>query len=312
MIPKELVYITTVAAYGNISKAAERLFIAQSSLSRCILKLESDLGIELFKRTSEGLKPTFAGEYYIKNANKIIQLYKELEIEFSNINDMNIGKLVVGTTTHLGSFVLPKLLATFTNRFPKIELSIVESVSTEIEDEILKGRIDVGILHSPINNPGIKFNVVHEEKFLLAVPPNDPINEHAYYKNDKQGPYIDIQLTANRPYILTHTSQRTRQVTTKILENANINVKTQYLTKSIQTASRLVRDNLGFTLVPHSYCELFGSTYSPNYYFIEEKYAPSWELIIAYSKDIPLSRASKEFYKISLEIIPQLYNFSND
>ncbi|AOT73044.1 hypothetical protein Gferi_08405 [Geosporobacter ferrireducens] len=312
MIPKELIYVTTVAQYGNISKAAERLFVAQPSLSRCILRIERDLGAELFKRTSEGLKPTFAGEYYIENANKIIRLYKELEIQFSNISNMHMGRLAVGTTTHLGSFALPKILANFTTRFPKIELSIVEGVSTGIEEEILKGRVDVGILHSPINNHGIKYTVIHEEKFLLAVPPDDPINEQAYFKDGGEGPYIDIQLTADRPYILTHTSQRTRQVTTKILENAKIDVKPRYLTKSIQTASRLVRDNLGFTLVPLSYCKLFGSAYSPNYYFIEEQYQPSWELVIAYSKDIPLSKASKEFNKIALETLPQLYDFPND
>ncbi len=311
LVPKELIFIKTIAEFGNISKAAESLYITQPSLSRCVLKIENELGTELFKRTSEGLKLTFAGEYFIEHANKIIKLYKELETGFSNIVNLDIGSVVVGTTTHLGAFVLPRVLSNFTRLFPNIEVTIVESDSTKIEEEILKGRVDIGILHSPISNQGIESDVVHEEKFLLAVPPNDSINDTVYFKNGQNKPYIDIKLTAEHPYILTHATQRTRQVTTKILANAGIDVKIKYLTRSIQTASRLVRDGLGFTLVPHSYCNLFSQDYSPNYYCIEEQYEPSWSLIIAYSKDIALSRASKTFIKTAHETLPLLYNLKD-
>lgn len=307
---KEMNYLITVAEFGNISKAAEHLFVAQPSLSRCIHRIEKDLGAELFKRTSEGLKLTFAGERFIEKANDILKTYKSIEIEFSKINDMKAGHLVIGTATHLGSYVLPTILAEFKNNFPNIEISIVEGVSTDIEEDLLKGNIDVAILHTPVKSAGLIQKVIVEEKFLLAVPPGDALNQFAYQIEPNKNTYLDLELTRDYPFILTHSSQRTRQVTSQILKNAGFEPKVAFVTKSIQTASRLVRNNMGVALIPQSYCEFFSPEYAPNYYYIDEKYDPTWQLIAAYSEVIPVSRSVEEMIKIALQRLPLLYHFT--
>lgn len=304
---KELVYVTTVAECGNISKAAELLYVAQPSLSRSIQKVESDLGADLFKRTQEGLKPTIAGECYLRTAYQIMRLYSDLQAEFSKINDMKVGRLVIGTATHLGAFVLPMLLKEFSTEFPNIDIAIVEEVSTRIEEDLLRGKVDVGILHTPVLSEGIAQRVIVEERFLLAVPPDDPLNEHVFFKDGSPEPYLDLELVRDRPLILTHSGQRIREVTNGILKRAGITPMIHYQTRSIQTASRLVRNGMGITLVPHSFSAFFGSDYSPNYYFIDEKYAPTWQLIAAYSQDIPLSRSAEELIRIAISKLPPLY-----
>jgi len=309
---KELVYIIAVAEMGNISKAADKLFVAQPSLSRCIQKIESDLGVELFKRTQDGLKPTTAGEYYINSARVILRAYKDMETQFSYLNDMKVGKLTIGTTTYLGSFALPKILSTFSALYPNIEITIVEGVSLDIENDILRGTVDLGILHTPLVTDAINYKVITKERFLLAVPPKDPINDSSYAKDQSGDQYMDLRLTNNRDYILTHPEQRTRQVASAILERANISTKIKYITKSIHTATRLVSENLGFTLVPHSYCSLFSQDYSPKYYFIEDEFHPYWELVVCYSKEIPLSKAAKELIRICNETMPHLYKINNN
>lgn len=306
---KELNYIITVADYGNISKAAEHLFVAQPSLSRCIHRIENDLGSPLFKRTSEGLKLTYAGERFIEKADEILKLYKSIETEFSMINDMNAGHLVIGTATHLGSYVLPTVLSTFKKQFPNIEISIVEGVSTDIEEDLLKGKIDVAILHTPVLSQGLSQIFIIEEKFMLAVPPNDSINKFSE-KNDKDNQYyLDLNLVRDHPFILTHSSQRTRQVSDRILKSAGFSPNVAFITKSIQTASRFVKNNLGISLIPQSYCEFFRSEFAPNYYFIDEKHNPNWQLIVAHSESIPISRSVEEFIKIAQSTLPKLFQF---
>src|SRR5690554_815200 len=91
MTQRELVYFLAIAREGNISKAAESLFVAQPSLSRCLQKLEADLGVKLFKRTADGLKPTVAGEYYIKCAESILKMYKGMENQISRLNKLKVG-----------------------------------------------------------------------------------------------------------------------------------------------------------------------------------------------------------------------------
>lgn len=307
MTQKELVYITTIAKEGTISKAADKLFIAQPSLSRCLQKIESDLGVELFKRTPDGLKPTMAGEYYIGSAATILKTYREMEIHLSRLNEMKVGKLTIGTTTFLGSFALPGILKVFHSLYPNIDISIVEDVSVNIENEILRGNVDLGILHTPLVTDAVKCITLAKERFLLAVPPDDPLNDQCYINESTGERYLDIRLTTNRDYILTHPTQRTRQVTDVILRRAEIVPKIRYMTKSIQTAMRLVSADLGFTLVPHSYCSLFSADYSPPVYFIDEAYRPYWELVICSSPEIPLSRAAEELVRIATETMPYMY-----
>lgn len=309
MTKRELIYITTIAKMGTISKAAEVLFVAQPSLSRGLQKIESDLGVELFKRAPDGLRPTMAGEYYIESANAILKTYKEMEIKLSHLGEMKTGRVTIGTTTFLGSFALPFILKTFHQLYPNIDISVYEDVSKGVEEAILNGAVDVGILHAPLVTENIGHTVVARERFLLALPPDDPAAGQSYRREDGER-YLDIRVTQNRDFILTHPTQRTRQVSEAILARAGIEPRIRYLTKSIQTASRMVNAGLGVTLVPHSYCSLFAGDFSPAYYFLEERWQPHWELIMCYSKDIPLSRAADEIIRIGRETLPSIYRVS--
>jgi DNA-binding transcriptional LysR family regulator len=308
MTQRELEYILAIAKEGSISKAAESLFVAQPSLSRCLKKLESDLGISLFKRTPEGLKPTQAGKHYIECAETILRTYKTMENRISNLNKLKTGKLTIGTTSFLGSFILPKILKRFNHLYPSITIDIVEDVSLGIEDAIIRGEVDLGILHTPIVNKGIGVNILSRERFFLAVPADDPLNQLSYTKEGGSERYIDIRLLVDREFILTHPEQRTRQVADKIFALASVKPRIRYLTKSIQTASRLVSIGLGLTLIPQCYCKLFSNGFTLNYYFIEPEYKPFWDLVICYSLDMPMSRATEEMVRICQETIPGLYS----
>lgn len=307
MTQKELLYIMTIAETESISKAAEKLFIAQPSLSHSLQRVEADLGAELFKRTFDGLKPTVAGEYYIAVAKNILKEYKDLETKISWLNSMKAGKLVLGTTNFLGSIIIPDLLYIFNELYPNVEVEIVESVSAQIEEQILKGKIDVGVFHMPLGTDALQYKTLVKERFLLAVPPKDPINQKCYVKDHSGEWYIDLRLTDRKNYVLTHPEQRTRQRCDAILSNAKITPEIKYLTQSIQTAVKICGMGLGYTLVPHSYCNLFNSEHMPKFYFMEEEFEPYWKLAICYSKEIPLSKPAAEMIRICSDLLPNLY-----
>ena len=93
---KELSYVIAVAEKGNVSKAAESLFISQPSLSRYIKDLENRLGVQLFQRINNRLVLTYAGEKYVETSKKITGLYSDLEKELSGINESLSGRLCIG------------------------------------------------------------------------------------------------------------------------------------------------------------------------------------------------------------------------
>lgn len=88
---KELDYIVTVANEGSISRAAEKLFMAQSSLSQAVRLFEQDLGTPIFVRTARGVRPTSAGEAFIFHARQILQQYQEARSEASDIENLKGG-----------------------------------------------------------------------------------------------------------------------------------------------------------------------------------------------------------------------------
>lgn len=307
MTDKELLYITTIAEYGNITKASERLYIAQPTLSRYIQRLEATLGVELFKRTTEGLKITYAGELYVQTAYKILNEYKILESKLSAESNLMIGRLTVGTTSYLGSIILPHLLGNFEEKYANIDLSIIESLSYELENELTRGSLDLAIMHSPITDESLGAIYIGKEPFMLAVPKGDELNNHTYTKEGYDAPFIDIKLAKDKYFVLSQTTQRTRKVANRIFHNANIEPKIKYITKVIQTASRLACECNLLTIVPRSYTKLFKDDVSPNYYYIEDEYNPYWDIVIAYNKEMQLSRIAKKFIEVSKEVSSKFY-----
>jgi len=308
MTQKELLYITAIAETKSISKAAEKLFVAQPSLSYSLQRLEKDLGVELFKRTSEGLRPTLAGEYYIQTAQEILHSYRKMETKISWLNEMKVGHLVVGTTAFLGSVILPPIFQKFNSLYPCIKIEIVEDVSQNIEAGMLKGDIDIGIFHTPVNTNAIHCDILVREFFLLAVPPQDVLNEAGYIKKKSTRKYMDLRLTNQKDYILTTYAQRTRQRCNAIFSKAGVTPQIKYLTKSIQTATRMSGSGLGYTLVPESYSRLFNQEAMPNFYYIENEFSPYWDLAVCYTKLGGLSKPAKAMIQICNEILPCIYN----
>lgn len=107
---KELNYVVTVANEGSISRAAEKLFMSQSSLSQAIRVLEQDLGTSVFVRTTRGVRPTAAGDAFISHAKQILQQYRAACSEAADIENLNGGTVIFGISTYRGTYLLPPVL----------------------------------------------------------------------------------------------------------------------------------------------------------------------------------------------------------
>ena len=106
MTSRELEYIKTVADEKSISSAARKLYIAQPSLSQSLQRIEENLGAKLFNRTPSGLTLTYAGERCYQMACQVLKIYSDFEAEISDINQLKTGRIVMGTTNHLGTVIL--------------------------------------------------------------------------------------------------------------------------------------------------------------------------------------------------------------
>lgn len=303
MTERELLYVKTIAEEQSISKAAQKLFLTQPSLSKCIQRIEASLGTKLFKRTSAGLILTFAGERYYQIATDIMKIYNDFEIEVSDINNLKKGRITIGFTTYLAVYLLPVVLPVFKQQCPNIEVIIVEKTSSELEKALGIGEIDFAIMHtSPFyeisNSLNVDFHPLFKDPFILVTKPNHILDRYAEEVEGLDYPLIDLALFAREPFIMVTRVQRIRQVSDIILQKANINPIIALTTKNYETARRLACAGIGVTFVPKQYLQLFTNTYEPAYYYIDEKYTPYWTLCVAVQKNAYISKASQLFIKM--------------
>lgn len=290
MTYRELLYIKTIAETGNMTKAASALYTTQPSLSHCLANVESRLGTKLFKRTQNGLKLTYAGERYCKVAHQILHLYKNFELEISDLNHVQSGKLTFGCTTYLATILLPKVLPLFHAQYPGIELEMVETTSTVMEEELLAGNLDFVIMHNTKFNPFresecLKFYEVFDEPFVLAAPQDCPYRDQAVQMPGEPFPRLDLELVKDEGFLFVNSGQRIRQVSDYVLRMAGITPRVLFRSKSYNTLCRLAARGMGYTIAPLSYIQSIQGDDMPTCYSLDPRLGGHWSLILVMSNN---------------------------
>ncbi|MGL5434202.1 MAG: LysR family transcriptional regulator [Lachnospiraceae bacterium] len=306
MTQKELLYVKTVADEKSISKAAKLLFIAQPSLSQSIQRIEDNLGTLLFNRVSGGLTLTYAGERYYNTATQILKMYENFEIEISDINNLKTGRIHLGTTNHLGTLVLPRILPRFYELCPYIELFITEDTSQVLEQKLLARQLDFAIMHAPKERTisQIRYELLSQDPFVIVLAPGHPLLAQAVPKSGYDYPVLDVRLLQDEPFIMLHKQQRIRQVCNAVLQRAGIRQpEIRFTLKNYETAQLLAAQGLGVTMVPQQYASIASSGYQPTFCSIDRVYDASWDMCIATLNSNYQSRADQLFIQTAKEII---------
>jgi len=175
---RQLRYFVEIADSGSFSAAAERLFVAQSALSRQIKELEAQLQTPLFERTARHPRLTAAGEaFYPRARNLLSELLKAGEMA------TQVGKGQLGTLRLSHSSTVPMSgpllqgISTWLARCPGVSMDIVKLSSEAQLEDIADGRLDVGLLRLPVlrQREGVRVTPLYSEQLLLAVPPDHPL-----------------------------------------------------------------------------------------------------------------------------------------
>ena len=146
-----------VAENLSFSKAAEELFISQPAVSKHIKDLESKLNSALFERKGNKVYLTKAGKTTYGYLKKIMQQYEELDFELGRMNDTYKGTLRIGASSTISQYIIPKVIAAFHKRYPKIELFLLNGNSFEIEKKLLENKIEVALVENDSSQINIKY-----------------------------------------------------------------------------------------------------------------------------------------------------------
>lgn len=290
---RQLNYAIHIAREKNFSRAAEKLHIAQPSLSQQLSKLEQELNVMLFRRTTNSVEPTEAGEVFVAKAQEILDAVEQLRQEMDDMAQMRKGKLVVGTLPITGAHILPLVLPRFGAQYPQIEVVLVEETTAKLEQLTASGGTDVSLLTLPLIDANLSCEPYMEEEICIAVPRNHRLA-------DVTEP-IDLLELKNEPFIALKRGQGFRQITVGLCESAGFTPNIVFESTNIETVQALVAGEMGIAFVPNMLTRSSITDYTPAYLRIKSR--PTRTLVIASRKGRYLSKAAQAFIETLKETI---------
>ncbi|WNG85435.1 LysR family transcriptional regulator [Mycobacterium sp. ITM-2016-00317] len=171
----QLEVLIVVAESGGFSGAAKRLFMSQPSVSNHVRNLENSLGIQLVQRTSQGARTTTAGEVVIEHARKVFELLSSLEHHVAGLQGLQAGRLVVAGTTTLGTYLLPRLVAEFTEQAPRVECQLRVGNEDAVENWLVRGEVALGLCAELPSEEQLVATPMFEEAMVLVAAPDAPL-----------------------------------------------------------------------------------------------------------------------------------------
>lgn len=177
MMFREMRYVYEVYRQRSFSKAAQKLFIAQPSLSQMVRKAEERTGGPLFDRSTMPITLTALGRAYIEAAEEIMQVEARFGRYKSDAENCLTGMLTLGGTTLFASYVLPPLISAFSARYPGVEIRLHEQHTRILRQQLRDGELDLCADYNLLDSSQYESFLYQQERIILAVPKSLPINE---------------------------------------------------------------------------------------------------------------------------------------
>lgn len=250
-----LQYFLVVAEELHITRAAERLYISQQALSRHIANLEQELQTTLFNRTPE-FTLTPAGERLYFASKQLLEIKHQVEVEIQEINKNIRGKLNLGIGPTYGLSLLPSVLPAFHKKHPLIQINLTEDNPHRLQEELLRGEVDLCIDFRPSDQENLISIPLQEERIVYIVP-NVYLRQlfgnsmEAVVEQLRHG--MHMTHFSSFPAILLKRGDRLRAIFDSELHRDHIRPSSIIETGNLQTAYTLAANSLGITLYPESF-----------------------------------------------------------
>jgi DNA-binding transcriptional LysR family regulator len=163
-----------VAETRSFSRAAQKLHRTQPAVSQTIRKLESDIGEPLFDRSSRDANLTDAGRLLVDYAEKLLNLRSEAGIAITELRELHAGKLAIAANEFTSLYLLP-VLEKFRHQSPMIKVAVQRSLASQIAQEVLNHKVEMGMLSFTPDVTGLRSIVVYKDELAFVVHPRHPL-----------------------------------------------------------------------------------------------------------------------------------------
>lgn len=300
MTLQQLRYLLALDDHRHFGRAAAACFVAQPTLTTQLKKLETYLGAQLFDRKATPICPTSLGAKVIAQARVIMAEVSGLEALLSTETSSMAGTYQLGIIPTLAPYLLPLFIQSFSERFPEIRLVIKEMQSEQIMEGLRRNQLDLGLLVTPLGEKQLREIVLFYEPFLIYASPEEDIL--------RQSPLLPDHLQQKDLWILEQGHCFRNQVLNLCAYNPDLSESVVRPSKSftfqagsIETLKNLVRNNLGYTIIPEM------SVHPTLDAKLVKRFAepqPAREVSLVVNKTFAREQLLIELRKAILEVIP--------
>lgn len=213
MADRRLQVFHAVAKQLSFTKAAEVLFMTQPAVTFQIKQLEEHFNTRLFDRGHGRITLTPAGELVLEYAERILGLSAEMDVRLAEMTGEVGGSLLVGASTTIAEFMLPRILGEFKSMHPEVRPRLVVANSETIETRVAEHTIDIGFIESPSHQPNLQTETSCEDELLVICSPKYPLAKHKELTPQQLVPY---------PYVSREPGSGTREFTDAYLRKAGV------------------------------------------------------------------------------------------
>jgi len=232
---------------GSFHKAAERLNLSQSAVTRRIRKLEEALDSQLFERTTRAVKPTLAAkrlqaraEAILEDARETARAMRDESVAFAHQRG---AVVTVATIPTVVSHLLTPALKRFHAAGHSTRIRLIDAAANEVTEAVTEGEADFGLCSIPMLEPATAFETLMEERIMLALPPDHPAAQAAR---------VDLNRLSDAPLILPARGTGNRLLIDEAAARARLDLRWSYEAGHSTTALSMVRDGLGAALLPEA------------------------------------------------------------
>lgn len=243
---KQLEAFVQVSESGSFSKAAKELFLTQPTISAHISSLEKELNVRLFIRNTKEVSLSDDGKDLYRYAKQITDLEKAIEERFYMDSDDGKHFITIAASTIPAQYLLPKVLMCYRERYPKEQIKIMETDSSEVVTQVVDHMVDVGFTGTVLEKKHCKYIPFYKDE-LAVITPDTP-----EYRILKEQNCDDIDWIKRKPLILREEGSGTRKEAEKQLKNAGISMEDLDIVASIanqETIKKSVKQGMGITVL---------------------------------------------------------------
>ncbi|MGI6766047.1 MAG: LysR family transcriptional regulator [Lentihominibacter sp.] len=292
-------YIKTIAEVRSISLAAEKLGISQPALSSFLKKKESEIGAVLFDRSKQPLELTEAGSVYLDYLDRMSILKNEMSQNIADIEGMKTGHLAIGGASFFNIVYLPKAVGRFMEKYPGINIEIIDGKVPELVTAAQKGTLDLFITPFADEEERFFYEELLEETIYICVPSDWAVNRELSGKTQSGEPLTakEFKRLCEHTFVTLKPDQHIGQKLEALFEKYNCRPVHTVLAEQTMTTLALTMSGVGVSLIAESSIRNSNIAEKPALYLADPEICTR-KIYISYPRNKYLSKAAEEFIEI--------------